>query len=58
MATPMATVQYRKATLIARYGAGANIVDLRLILAADCPKVVASKSADQCGVVYPDLRPK
>jgi hypothetical protein len=31
--------QYRKATLIERYGADANLVDLRLILAADCPRV-------------------
>ena len=30
--------QYRKATLIERYGPDHNMVDLRLILAADCPK--------------------
>jgi hypothetical protein len=31
--------QYRKTTLIERYGADMNMVELRLILAADCPKV-------------------
>jgi hypothetical protein len=30
--------QYRKATLIERYGPDANMVDLRLKLAAGCPK--------------------
>jgi hypothetical protein len=49
---------YRKATLIERYGPDVNIVDLRLMLAADCPKVIANRSTDHCGVVYPDLRPK
>ncbi len=33
--------QYRKATLIERYGPDHNMVDLRLILAAVCPKVAA-----------------
>jgi hypothetical protein len=46
--------QYRKATLIERYGADANLVDLRLILAADCPRVIAEKPVDRCGVIYPD----
>jgi len=31
------------------------MVDLRLILAADCPKVVANKFGDLCGVIYQDL---
>jgi hypothetical protein len=31
--------QYRKATLIERYGPDQNMVDLRLILAAGCPKI-------------------
>jgi hypothetical protein len=30
------------------------MVDLRLILAAGCPKVVADKIMDLCGVFYPD----
>lgn len=46
--------QYRKATLIERYGSDANMVELRLILAADCPKVIANKIMDLCGVYYPD----
>jgi hypothetical protein len=46
--------QYRKATLIARYGADMNMVELRLILAADCPKVAANRMMDLCGVIYPD----
>jgi hypothetical protein len=29
-----------------------NIVELRLILAADCPKVIANKITDLCGVIY------
>jgi hypothetical protein len=47
--------QYRKATLIERYGADANMVDMRLILAAGCPKIEAGKVMDLCGVIYPDL---
>jgi hypothetical protein len=46
--------QYRKATLIERYGADANMVDLRLKLAAGCPKIAANKIMDLCGVYYPD----
>ncbi len=34
------------------------MINLRLVLAADCPKVIANKITDLCGVVYPDLRPK
>jgi hypothetical protein len=33
--------QYRKATLIERYSADANMVDLRLRLAAECPTICA-----------------
>jgi hypothetical protein len=44
--------QYRKATLLDRYGADQNTVELRLILAADCPKVIANKITDLCGVIY------
>jgi hypothetical protein len=34
------------------------LIALRLILAADCPKAIANKITDLCGVIYPDLRPK
>jgi hypothetical protein len=40
-----------------RFGPDQNVVELRLILAADCPKLIANKTADMCDVVYPDLRP-
>jgi hypothetical protein len=46
--------QYRKATLVGRYNADTNMVDLRLTLAAGCPKVAAGKVMDLCGVYYPD----
>jgi hypothetical protein len=39
--------QYRKATLIERYGADANIVDLRLELAEGCPEIAADKVMDR-----------
>jgi hypothetical protein len=47
-------LQYRKATLIEGYGADANMVDLRLVLAAGCPKIAANQIMDLCGVHYPD----
>ena len=37
---------YSKATLIERFGADANMVDLRLKLAAGCPKIAANKIMD------------
>jgi hypothetical protein len=46
--------QYRKATLLERYGPDQNMVELRLILAAGCPKIEANKIMDLCGVYYPD----
>ena len=46
--------QDRKATLIERYGADPNMVDLRPELAAGCPKIAANKIMDLCGVYYPD----
>jgi hypothetical protein len=42
--------QYRKATLIESYGPDANMVDLRLTLAAGCAKITAGKVMDLCGV--------
>ena len=50
--------QYLKSSLMRRFGPKQNIVELRNILAGDCPKVIANKTADFCGVVFPDLRPK
>ncbi len=49
---------YRKTTLVELYGPDANLIDLRLVLAADCPRVVIDKNTDHCGIFYPDLRPK
>jgi hypothetical protein len=43
-----------KGKLIGRYGPGKNMVDLRLELAAGCPKIAAGKIMDLCGVIYPD----
>jgi hypothetical protein len=34
--------------------ADANLVDLRLTLAAGCPKIAANRIMDLCGVYYPD----
>ena len=50
--------QYLKSSLIRYFGPDQNMVDLRLVLAADCPKAIANKITDLCGVVYPDLRSK
>jgi hypothetical protein len=47
---------YSKATLIERFGVDANMVELRLELAAGCPKIAANKITDLCGV-YPDRVP-
>ena len=48
---------YRKSMLIERDGADANMIELRKIITADCPKIVANKIPDLCGVIYPGLRP-
>jgi hypothetical protein len=40
--------------LIERYGPDKNMVDLRLELAAGCPKIAANQVMDLCGVYYPD----
>ena len=47
----------RVAKLIAQYGADMRLPELRYILAADYPRVVADKVYDRCGVHYPQLRP-
>jgi hypothetical protein len=46
--------QYRKATLIERWVGQRTMVDLRLELAAGCPRIAACKVMDLCGVYYPD----
>jgi hypothetical protein len=46
--------QHRKAVLLERFGPDQNMVALRLILAADYPKVIANRVMDLCGVIYPD----
>ena len=45
--------QHLKSSLMHRFGRDQNMVDLRLLLATDCPKVVANKITDLCGVIYP-----
>ncbi len=47
----------RMARLIEQYGADMRLPELRYILAADCPRVVADRVYDRCGVHYPQLRP-
>jgi hypothetical protein len=50
-----ATATSTRRTLKApRYGPDKNMVDLRLKLAAGCPKIAANKIMDLCGVYYPD----
>jgi hypothetical protein len=44
---------FSTSALIDHYGADANMVDLRLTLAAGCPKIAAGKIMDLCGVYYP-----
>jgi hypothetical protein len=46
--------QYLKSSLMRRFGPDQNILDLLQILAADCPKVIANRATDLCGVIYPD----
>ena len=45
--------QYCKATLIERSGPDRSMVDLRLELAAECPRVIADRPVDRCGVTIP-----
>jgi hypothetical protein len=41
--------------LIAEYGTDASMPDLAVRLAAGCPKVNATSTADRCFVVFPQL---
>jgi hypothetical protein len=47
--------QYRKSTLIERFGPNYGLVSMRLDLAKGCPKIVENSINDLCGVMYPDL---
>jgi hypothetical protein len=46
--------QYRKATLIGKYGADIPLPELLRRIAVNCPKVDALGN-DPCGAHYPDL---
>ncbi len=46
--------QYRKATLIARYGRAARLPDLLHTICANCPKMDVL-GTDPCGAHYRDL---
>jgi hypothetical protein len=43
------------ARLLAEHGADLPGPTLRRILAADCPRMIANKLHDPCGVHFPDL---
>jgi hypothetical protein len=47
--------QYRKATLIERFGPDYGLVSMRLDLAEGCPRIPAPSIHEHCGVIYPDL---
>jgi hypothetical protein len=47
--------QYRKATLIERYGPDEDMTNLRLKVAADCPRRIENRILDLCGIYYPDV---
>jgi hypothetical protein len=47
--------QYRKATLLARFGPNYGLVSMRFDLAAGCPRIPAASIHEHCGVIYPDL---
>jgi hypothetical protein len=47
--------QFRKATLLARFGPNYGLVSMRLDLAAGCPSIPAPSIHEHCGVFYPEL---
>jgi hypothetical protein len=47
--------QYRKSTLLARFGPNYGLVSMRLDLAEGCPRIPAPSIHEHCGVIYPDL---
>lgn len=50
--------RYAKARLIAQYGAEIGLPDLRMRLAADCPRAQRPIGNDLCGVRYTTLLSK
>jgi hypothetical protein len=47
--------RFRTARLIREHGAGVGIPRLLELLAADCPRMIADKVHDPCGVHCPEL---
>jgi hypothetical protein len=47
--------QYRKASLIERYGPDEDMTNLRLKVAAGCPRRIENRILDLCRIYYPDL---
>jgi hypothetical protein len=47
--------QYRKSTLLARFGPDYGLVSMRFDLAEGCPRIPAPSIHEHCGVCYPDL---
>jgi hypothetical protein len=43
------------ARLVADHGADLSVLTLRLILAADCPKMIVGKLHDVCGIHFREL---
>jgi hypothetical protein len=41
--------------LLATHGPGLPMPDLRRIIAADCPRMIANQMHDVCGVHFPEL---
>jgi hypothetical protein len=47
--------QFRKAWLVAEYGADIGLPELRLRLADDCPLSIKPVDNVGCGAIYPEL---
>jgi hypothetical protein len=47
--------QHRRTTLIERYGPDEDMTNLRLKVAADCPRRIENRMLDLCGIHYPGL---
>jgi hypothetical protein len=48
-------IRYPVARLVDEIGADDKLIDMKVRLTADCPKVKAAQFYDQCGAGYPDL---
>jgi hypothetical protein len=44
--------------LIERYGPNQSMTDVRMMLAADCPRAIVNKITDLCDLIYQDLLSK